>query len=270
MFIMKKNLYLYIFLFFSFFLIIFSFNSIISLKRDQKKSVELNNKLKKESLKKISNINTNLVNPPENKNDVYWSYINEDFLKIDLTDLVNQNNDTVGWIKVNGTTIDYPIVQSSDNEFYLSHSFDKTENRAGWIFSDFRNNLNNFNYNSVIYGHRLRDNTMFGNLTHVLEDEWYNDKNNHIIKLSTLKYETIWQIFSIYTIYKESYYITTNFKTLDSYQKFLDTISKRSQYYFYTTVNTNDKILTLSTCKDSYGHRLVVHAKLIKKGTKSL
>ena len=165
MFIMKKNLYLYIFLFFSFFLIIFSFNSIISLKRDQKKSVELNNKLKKESLKKVSNINTNLVNPPENKNDVYWSYVNEDFLKVDLTDLVNQNNDTVGWIKVNGTTIDYPIVQSSDNEFYLSHSFDKTENRAGWIFSDFRNNLNNFNYNSVIYGHRLRDNTMFGNLT---------------------------------------------------------------------------------------------------------
>ena len=106
---------------------------------------------------------------------------------------------------------------------------------------------------------------MFGSLKNVLKDDWYNDKDNHIIKLSTPKYDTVWQIFSIYTIYKESYYINVAFDNLKDYDQFLDTIYKRSLYKFNTTVNNKDHILTLSTCKDSNGNRLVVHAKLIKK-----
>jgi sortase B len=75
----------------------------------------------------------------------------------------------------------------------------------------------------------------------------------------------MWQIFSTYTIPKESYYITTNFKNDGDYATFLKTIKERSEEEFSGTVNTNDKILTLSTCKDNFGNRVVMHAKLIKK-----
>ncbi len=265
----SKKFILFILLVFSFILFFINIKSILLWINNNHKSNKLNEKLKQ--VTKISSTNSdssNLVNPPENDNDDYWQYINEDFLDVDFSNLLNQNDDTVGWIKVNGTKIDYAVVQSNDNNFYLTHSFDKSESVAGWVFSDFRNNFNNLNYNSIIYGHRMRDESMFGSLPYVLNDEWYKDKKNHIIKLSTTKENTIWQIFSIYVVYKESYYITTNFKNLDAYQEFLDTIVRRSQYLFFTSVNTNDKILTLSTCKDSYGNRLVVHAKLIKKETR--
>ena len=75
----------------------------------------------------------------------------------------------------------------------------------------------------------------------------------------------MWQVFSVYTIPKESYYITPSFNTVDSYSEFLNTIKGRSEVEFSGTVNTNDKVLTLSTCRDNFGNRIVMHAKLIKK-----
>ena len=109
---------------------------------------------------------------------------------------------------------------------------------------------------------------MLGTLKNVLEDSWYQDKKNHIIKLSTPKENTIWQIFSVYIIQKESYYITTHFSN-NTFSSFIDTLLSRSKFQFDTEVNTNDKILTLSTCKNNFGKRIVVHAKLIKKETKN-
>ena len=78
----------------------------------------------------------------------------------------------------------------------------------------------------------------------------------------------MWQVFSVYTIPKESYYIMTNFSTVEEYNEFLNTIKGRSEVEFSGTVNTNDKVLTLSTCKDNFGNRIVMHAKLIKKETR--
>lgn len=196
----------------------------------------------------------------------YWNDMDTDYLEVDLKSLKLQNPYTVGWIKVNGTDIDYPVVQYNDNEFYLTHSFDNSKNQAGWIFSDYRNNLNNLKFNSIIYGHRRKDGSMFGTLKNVLTDEWYQDVNNHIIKLTTEKEYYIFQIFSVYTIYNENYYITTTFKNLELYQEFLNTIKNRSMLDFNIDLNTDDRILTLSTCFDSNGNRLVVHSKLIKKG----
>ena len=90
-------------------------------------------------------------------------------------------------------------------------------------------------------------------------------RNNQIIKLSTEKKNTLWQIVSIYTIPSESYYLTHTFENDDSYQKFLDTMLSRSIYDFQTDLNTSDKLLTLSTCLDFNGNRIVVQAKLIKE-----
>ena len=204
------------------------------------------------------------INPPENKDDDYWNYIKMDMMSVDFNELKKKNSDTVGFIKVNGTNVNYPIVQTKDNSFYLTHAFDKSKNSAGWVFADYRNDMINFDRNTIIYGHSRSNQTVFGSLKKVLNSSWYSNKDNHIIKLSTPTENTLWQIFSIYSIKPESYYITTDF-TDNSFQKFLTTIKNRSEINFSGNVNTNDKILTLSTCKDSAGTtRLVIHAKLIK------
>ena len=204
------------------------------------------------------------INPPENKKDDYWDYIKMDMLSVDFNELKKKNNDTVGFIKVNGTNVNYPIVQSNDNKYYLKHAFDKTANSAGWVFADYRNNMIDFDKNTVIYGHSRSNQTVFGSLKKVLNKSWYSNKDNHIIKLSTPTENSLWQIVSIYTIKPESYYITTKFSNTQ-FQTFIKTIKERSQINFSGTINENDKILTLSTCEDTAGtRRLVIHAKLIK------
>lgn len=185
-------------------------------------------------------------------------------ITVDFTDLIKQNKDTKGWIQVNGTNINYPFVQSNDNAYYLNHSFNKKKNEAGWVFLDYRNDINNLSKNNIIYAHSRLDKTMFGSLKNILKSNWYNDTDNHIIKLSTETENTLWQVFSVYHIKTENYYITTDFKNDEEFQKFINTISSRSKLKFDATVDVNDTILTLSTCYKT-DEKVVLHAKLIKK-----
>ena len=265
--ILLKLKYFYFFLF-GLVLVISSFTNLISSINDKNNALELQRKLRRVERMEIKEEEATLVNAPSNKNDVYWNYTNIPFLEVDFKDLMKENEDTVAWLQVGGTKIDYPVVQTNDNEYYLIHSFDKTKSKAGWIFSDYRNNFQSLNNNTIIYGHKRLDETMFATLQNVLKKSWFNNKDNHIIKISTPTENMVWQIFSVYIIPKESYYITTHFKDVLEYEKFLKVISKRSKYDFNTILNVRDKILTLSTCKDNNGNRLVVHAKLIKKETR--
>ncbi len=215
--------------------------------------------------KKANEENTTNINPPENKSDDYWDYIKMDMLSVDFNELKKKNPDTVGWIKVNGTNINYPVVQTKDNDYYLTHAYDKTKNEAGWIFADYRNNMTTFDRNTIIYGHGRLNNTMFGSLKNIINSNWYNNKNNYIIKFSTPSENTLWQVFSVYSIKVESYYITTNFASDQEYNTFLQTLKGRSKKDFSAKVNATDKIITLSTCEDVAGtKRVVMHAKLIK------
>ena len=204
------------------------------------------------------------INPPDDEDDDYWYYITMDLLSVDFAELLAKNSDTVAFIKVNGTNVNYPVVQTSDNSYYLTHAFDKSYNSAGWVFADYRNDMVNFGKNTVIYGHSRSNQTVFGSLKKVLNESWYSDKDNHIIKMSTPTENTLWQIVSVYTIEPESYYITTSFSD-SQFEQFIETIKNRSEIDFSGTLNVNDKILTLSTCADTAGtQRLVIHAKLIK------
>lgn len=204
------------------------------------------------------------VNPPENKEDPYWSYIHLPLINVDFSELLKTNNQTVGFIKVNGTNINYPVVQASDNDFYLNHTFDKSSNGGGWVFLDYRNDINNLNHNTIIYAHGRQNTTMFGSLKNIIKNNWYQNTDNYVVNLSTPKENTLWQVFSVYTIPTETYYLTTNFGSKESHQKFLDTMKERSVYDFKTTLNTSDRILTLSTCLND-DVKVVLHAKLIKK-----
>ena len=130
---------------------------------------------------------------------------------------------------------------------------------------DYRNNINDLDDNTIIYGHRRLDGTMFGTLKNVLSSTWQNNIDNYIIYFSTLNENMIFQIFSIYTIKRENYYITTTFSNDNEKQKWIYTMKKRNISPINTEVNTNDKFLTLSTCYGNSTKRLVIHAKLIKK-----
>lgn len=211
--------------------------------------------------------NTELVNKEEDTTSDYWYYIKFPLIDVDINKLKEKNGDTVGWINVNNTNINYPYVQGKDNNYYLTHSFDKKYNEAGWVFLDYRNNKTLSNKNNILYAHSRLDKTMFGSLSKTLKSNWYNNKDNHIIRLSTETENTMWQIFSVYKIPEETYYITTNFNSDNDYQKFLNTIKERSIHNFNTNLTTEDKILTLSTCY-SDTERTVVHAKLIKRSPK--
>ena len=209
-----------------------------------------------------------LVNSPQDKNNDYWNYIKLPLINVNFDELLTKNSDTVAFLKVNGTNINYPVVQSNDNSYYLTHSYDKSKNDAGWVFLDYRNDINNLSQNTIIYAHGRWDTTMFGSLKNVFKNDWYNKTDNYVIHLSTPSYNSLWQVFSVYSIPTETYYLTSNFVTTESFQTFLNTIEGRSKWNFNAEVNTNDKILTLSTCYNDK-EKVVLHAKLIKTQTKS-
>ena len=223
----------------------------------------------------VDNEKTELVNPPsESKNgnipNDYWDFIKLPLINVDFTELIKSNKDTVGWINVNNTNINYPVVQTKNNEDYLTKAFDGTKNQAGWIFADYRNNMKDFDQNTVIYGHSRLNSTMFGTLFNVLNKSWYTNKYNHVIKFSTPYENTMWQVFSVYKIGPEVYYLTTSFASDTEYTEFLSTLKGRSIYNFNVELSESDKIITLSTCSDAAGTgRIVLHAKLIKKEVRS-
>ena len=218
------------------------------------------------------NDNTQIISQPEvieeKKEEYefnpYWDYIGMKLINVEFSDLKQENSDVVGWVQVNGTTINYPFVQTTDNDYYLTHSFYKKNNGAGWVFMDYRNNLNELDKNTLIYGHARLNNTMFGSLRNALKDSWINDTNNHVVKLSTQKYNTLWQVFSVYRIPTTSDYIQTSFKDDNEFMSLIEKVKGRSAHNFNTSVGATDHILTLSTCYSST-ERVVLHAKLIKR-----
>jgi sortase B len=205
---------------------------------------------------------TQVEEPPKANN--YWDFIKMDLMYVDFSELMLINSNTKGWITVNGTNINYPFVQTNDNVFYLDHSFDNSYNEAGWVFLDYRNKMQDINKNTIIYAHGRLDTTMFGSLKNIIKNNWYNDSNNHIIKLSTAYENTLWQVFSVYKIKTTSDYLQIDFHSDNEYQKFLNKLLNRSAFNFNTTINATDKILTLSTCYND-DEKVVMHAKLIKK-----
>lgn len=187
----------------------------------------------------------------------------KDKYSIDFKALKQQNSDTVAWIKVNNTKIEYPIVKAEDNSYYLTHSFDKTYNSAGWIFANYKNKLDGTDKNIVIFGHNRRDDSMFGTLKNVLDESWYNNEANMDIIFATEDNNYKYRVFSVYQILNEDYYIQTEFEN-DEFVAFIEEIKQRSIKNFNEEVSDKDTILTLSTCANNNKYRIVLHAKKIE------
>lgn len=215
----------------------------------------------------VDDENVKVVESKEEKTSPYWEYIKMNLMDVDFSELEKTNSDVQGWIQVNGTNINYPFVQTTDNSYYLTHSFLKEYNEAGWVFLDYRNNIKNLDKNTIIYAHSRLDKAMFGSLKNLLESDWYENKNNHIIKMSTKTENTLWQVFSVYHLPTTSDYLRTTFSSGEDFKQFTQMLQDRSVYDFDATINENDKILTLSTCYKT-DEKMVMHAKLIKYSPK--
>ena len=236
---------LLVFTFICLFGLIYSLINIINWKKD----VDDNKKI-------IEDIKENIIiEPKEEEKEVKYN--------IDFKSLKEQNSDTIAYVKVNGTNIDYVVVKGNDNSYYLKHNFNKEYNVAGWIFSDYHNKFNETDKNIVIFGHNTKDGSMFGSLKNVLESDWQKEVKNTIIVMVNENEPIIYQVFSTYSIKPEDYYITTEFKDGEDFSKFIDTIKKRSNHDYNVNVDSSDSVLTLSSCIGDGSKRVVLHAKKI-------
>lgn len=182
--------------------------------------------------------------------------VNFDYLKA-------VNTDTVAWLVVDGTNINYPIVQTKDNEYYLKHSFTNEKNKSGWLYVDYRNKVDNSDKNLIIYGHNRINKTMFGTLGNTLDEEWFNNSEDHLIKLVTENATYVYNIFSSYVVPVETYYLKTEFDKTN-FELFIKAMLVRSNFNYNVPFNEINNIITLSTCTGNNDKRIVVHASLVE------
>lgn len=181
--------------------------------------------------------------------------------------LLEKNDEVVGWITINDTKIDYPIVQAKDNEKYLARNFYNDYSRAGSIFMDYRNDITSeSDKNYILYGHRTKDGSMFQHLTKYLEEDFFKEHQ-------TFEFETLYgsyeaEVFAVYQTMTNFDYIRTDFSEAESFSKFINEVHEESLYNNDLDITEDDQIITLSTCDyklDPDEGRLVVQAKLVKK-----
>ncbi len=178
-------------------------------------------------------------------------------------ELLAINPETIGWLKVPNTNIDYPVVKGSDNRFYLNHDFYQEPEIRGAIYMDYRNTGDGSDRHTIIYGHQSRLGIMFTELNKYKEREFFD--KNEIIYLTTLYEEQEWQVFAAYETSTSFYYIVTDFSSDASFLSTVEQFQKRSKFARDVKITKDDQILTLSTCV--YGvddMRFVVQAKRIK------
>ena len=175
------------------------------------------------------------------------------------------NSETRGYLVVKKTNIAYPVVQHSDNSYYLKRDFYKKKSSMGWIYMDYRNNSTELDDNTIIYGHNMGNCTMFGTLKTVLDSSWRKNADYMIVYFDLNNQSYKFKIFSIYKVDYTTDYLVTDFETADEKNDFIKMIRNRSTIKSNEVVNENSKILTLSTCTGKNNRRLVVHAVLIEE-----
>lgn len=183
----------------------------------------------------------------------------------DFTNLLTTNINTIGWINVPNTNINYPVVQYTNNDYYLNHSFNNTENSAGWIFADYQNKCDNSDHNIVIYGHNRKDKSMFGSLKNVLNSDWYSNEKNLYINFSTLNETHVYKVFSTFICNDNNVnsYTKTNFSSNEEFTSYVQNLKNTSSHNFDTNLDDTEQIITLYTCYGLNNQRLLVCAKLI-------
>ncbi|MDO4553804.1 MAG: class B sortase [Lachnospiraceae bacterium] len=181
---------------------------------------------------------------------------------VDFSSLKELNEDVVGWITIPDTVINYPIVQGTDNEYYLGRTFEKRSNYTGAIFLDAENSRDFSSDNSIIYGHNLKTGKMFGSLRFYEDKEYWEDHPYIwiITESASMKYE----IFSSYRTDADSSVYTLEFASNEEEETYLKDCVAAGYYETGIVPEAKDFIVTLSTCtSDTEEGRRVVQARKI-------
>ena len=175
-----------------------------------------------------------------------------------------QNPDVAAWIQIPALSVSYPVVQGKDNFYYLHHMFDGQENKNGSIFIDYHNQPDFTDSNTIVYGHNMKNGSMFGTLDRYQEKSLFEQYPCFYIYLpdGILEY----RIVSCYAGRTGSVGYTYRFPKQEDFQDFLEKILSYAVYDTGTEVTDTDHIVTLSTCVNSdRNYRYLVHGKLEKK-----
>ena len=165
---------------------------------------------------------------------------------IDFAGLEEINEDCVAWIYIEDTAINYPVVQGSDNSFYLKHLIDGKWNSAGCIFLDFRVDSNISDRHSIIYGHHMKDGTMFSGLTKYKKQDYYEAHPAGLLITPEQTYRI--EFFAGYVVSVEDSAWKIGFESDEEFETYLNLCKESSNYQVDVELNAQSQIVSLSTC----------------------
>lgn len=174
------------------------------------------------------------------------------------------NDDIIGYLKIENTSVDYPVLQYTDNDYYLNRGIDKNLNMAGSLYLDYENNVAKEDKNSIIYGHNMRQDIMFHSLRYFTNEDYYKERKN--ITFNTIYDNYKWEVFAFYSVdVRDFYYLDVNFKSDEDFLALVNKMKSLSLYDTGIEVTAEDRILTLSTCTNiTETSRYVLNAKLVE------
>lgn len=189
-----------------------------------------------------------------------------------FADLYAINQDLIGWVRIEGLGIDFPVVQTTDDSYYLKHDFKKNKSAYGTVFLSKGNNAFDLDLNTVIYGHSMRrDTQMFTPLREYKTIEGY--KKNPVIEFNTLYRDYKFKVYAVFisngsTAGDNGYvfnYAFPNLTSVEAFAGFVDQINQRTLYKTDVDIRPDDKLITLSTCTYEFDNaRLVVIGRLVR------
>lgn len=182
--------------------------------------------------------------------------------RIDFSGLLALNPQTVGWVQIDGTPVQYPVVQTDNNDYYLSHNFSNEQSIEGTVFLDYLCHTP-ATRNNILYGHYMVNESMFGSLWGYQEESYF--KQHPVIIYDRPNNPGDWEIFSVYVTEADYDYRQPDFNNNAEFLDYMNRLKARSLYDTGVVLNPDDEVLTLSTCIYTFEDaRLAVHARKIK------
>ena len=175
-----------------------------------------------------------------------------DFPTVDFEALLDMNSDVVGWIYLEGSPVDYPIVQGEDNDEYIRMLPDGRYNNAGSIFMDYRNSPDFSDRHTIIYGHRMNNNSMFGTIVNYKDQEWYDAHPRCFIMTEDENYVVEFFSGCVMSVTGEAWDL--EFESDEDFNKWVARAKTRSAFESDVVPEAGERIITLSTCNRTNGY----------------
>lgn len=190
------------------------------------------------------------------------------FPSVDFDTLIEEGPDVKAWLELPDTTINYPVAQTDDNSYYLKHLYDGTANKGGCLFIDYENAPDFSDNNTIIYGHNMRDGSMFSTLREFEAQSYFNEHSE--MYLMTPEGNFLVELFSAFVASPDEAGSETSpwaleWKDDGAYTTWLTAMQERSLVESEVSVTSSDHVLTLSTCTNSGKDRFIVMGKLVSE-----